>query len=171
MYGFEDIATRPEQVLDLAMDGQYALCLGNRFEPSNLALFLPSVLVRDLSPLVPTLGHQDVENITVLVNGSPQVDLPSVDLQEQLIYVPDVSQSASLLADCPRVSWPEFQTPEANYFVGDDDPSFRQQILDTSEAECESVVEPDSMTDDLGGETVTPIAWFHSRIVDDRRST
>ncbi len=35
------------------------------------------------SPLVPTLGHQDVENITVLINSSPQVDLPAVDLQEQ----------------------------------------------------------------------------------------
>ena len=51
------------------------------------------------SSLVPTLGHQDVENITVLINSSPQVDLPSVDLQEQLIHVPDVAQSASLLSD------------------------------------------------------------------------
>ena len=38
---------------------------------------------------------------------------------------------------------------EADCLVGDDDPSFGQQILDVSKAECESVVEPDGMTDDL----------------------
>ena len=51
------------------------------------------------SSLVPTLGHQDVENITVLINSLPQVDLPSIDLQEQLIHVPDVAQPASLFSD------------------------------------------------------------------------
>ena len=50
---FEVMLTDSKQVLDLAMDSQHALRLGNRrFESSNLALLLTSVLVRNLSSVV-----------------------------------------------------------------------------------------------------------------------
>ena len=52
MSGFEEIPTHSEQFLDLAMDSQHALRLGNRFESSNLALLLTSMLVRDRSSVV-----------------------------------------------------------------------------------------------------------------------
>ena len=52
MSGFEEIPTHPEQVLNLTMDSQQALGLGNRFKSANLALLLTSVLVRDLSSVV-----------------------------------------------------------------------------------------------------------------------
>ncbi len=123
------------------------------------------------SLLVPPSSDQNVQNITVLINGRPEVNLLPVDLQEQLIYVPDVAQSALLLSDRAGVSWPELETPEADCLVGDDDPSFGQQILHVSKAECEPVVEPDGMTDDFRWETVTSIVWFHCRIVADCRST
>ena len=49
--------------------------------------------------LVASLRNEEIQNITVLINGTPEVDLLPVDLQEQLIHVPDVAQSAPLLSD------------------------------------------------------------------------
>ncbi len=40
MSGFEEIPTHPEQVLNLTMDSQQALGLGNRFEAANLTFLL-----------------------------------------------------------------------------------------------------------------------------------
>ena len=70
------------------------------------------------SSLVPTFGHQNIQDITVLINRSPQVELLSLNLHEQLIDVPDVAQTALLLSDRAGVAWPELQTPEADALVG-----------------------------------------------------
>ncbi len=126
--------------------------------PRRLALFFQDFAKKTFgSSLVATSSHQDVENITVLINSSPQVDLPSVDLQEQLIHVPDVAQSALLLSDRAGVSWPHFQTPQADCLIGDNDSSLGQQILDVSKAKCEAVLEPHRMIDDFGSETMASI--------------
>ncbi len=106
------------------------------------------------SLLVSSLRHQNIENIAVLIHCSPRVELLSLNLHEQLIDVLDVTQSALLLSDRARVSWPKFLTPEADCLVGDDDPSFGQQILDVSKAECEPVGQPKGVTDDFGGESM-----------------
>ena len=52
MSGFEMIPTNSEQVLNLPVDGQQALRVGNRLESANLTFLLTSVLVRDLSSVV-----------------------------------------------------------------------------------------------------------------------
>jgi len=52
MNRFQVVATDPEQILNLTMDRQQSLGVGNRFESANLAFFLSCVLVRDLSSVV-----------------------------------------------------------------------------------------------------------------------
>ncbi len=47
MSGFEEIPTHSEQVLNLTVDCQQTLSLGNRFETTNLTFLLTSVLMRD----------------------------------------------------------------------------------------------------------------------------
>ncbi len=39
------VATDPEQILNLTMDSQQSLSLGNRFESTNLPFLLPRMLV------------------------------------------------------------------------------------------------------------------------------
>ncbi len=46
------IPTNSKQVLNLPVDGQQALRLGNRLESANLTFLLTSMLVRDLSSVV-----------------------------------------------------------------------------------------------------------------------
>jgi hypothetical protein len=50
--------------------------------------------------------------------------------------------------------------PAPDCFVGDCDPTFRQQILDVAEAQCESKIEPNRLLNDLGWEPVSDIADF-----------
>ena len=120
--------------------------------PRSLTLALQHVAKEPLSsPLVSSLRHQNVENIAVLIHSSPQVELLSLDLHEQLIDVPDVAQPALLLSDRAGVSWPELQTPETDCLVGDDDPSFGQQILNVTKAESEPMVKRDGVADDFRG--------------------
>ena len=52
MPGLEEIPSYAEQVLDLPMDCQQPLSLDNGFEPTNLALFLTGMLVRNFSSVV-----------------------------------------------------------------------------------------------------------------------
>jgi len=51
-----------------------------------------------------------------------------------------------------RVPGPELVAPEANGFVGDQDASPGQDVLDVPMAYVEAVVEPDGVLDDLGEE-------------------
>ena len=52
MNRFQVVATDPEQILNLTMDRQQSLGVGNRFESANLAFFLTGVLVGDLYSVV-----------------------------------------------------------------------------------------------------------------------
>ena len=45
----------------------------------------------------------------------------------------------------------EFLRPGPHGFVADDDPAHRQQVLDHSQAEGKTEIEPNRMLDDLGG--------------------
>jgi hypothetical protein len=69
------------------------------------------------STLVPLSGQQDVENLAVLIDCSPEVKLLSLNLCEQLVCIPDIAQSTLLFLQCSGVPRPELQTPEADGFV------------------------------------------------------
>ena len=52
----------------------------------------------------------------------------------------------------------ELLTPQPNGFIGYEDAAFRQKILDVSEAETETMVGPDRVTDDLGRKPIAGVA-------------
>jgi hypothetical protein len=115
------------------------------------------------SQLVPSLRHQNVEYITVLIDCAPQIHLLSLDLDEDLIGVPDITQSNLLLSKPAGVLRSELQTPEPNRLIRDQNATLGQQIFDVAKAERESVIKPDGMTDDLGRKPMTSVAWFQSQ--------
>ena len=57
--------------------------------PRRLALFFQHLAFS--GSFIPALGHQNVENIAILINCSPQVDPSSLNPHEQLINMPDVA--------------------------------------------------------------------------------
>ena len=58
----------------------------------------------------------------------------------------------------PDIVETKLRAPPANGLIGHDDPPLGEQIFDISEADTESVVEPDRMTDDFGWIAVTVVA-------------
>ena len=57
-----------------------------------------------------------------------------------------------------RIDSPEFDTPEADRFAADSDASLSQKVFNITVAEIEAIVEPDSVTDDVGWESVALIS-------------
>ncbi len=79
-------------------------------------------------------------------------------LPEDLVQVPDVSQPSLPTPEIPGVVGPKLPAPLSDGLVGYDDSPFRQKYLDVSEAQRESMIEPDGMTDDFGRESVSVVA-------------
>ena len=107
------------------------------------------------SSLVPAFSDQDIQHIAILIHCSPQVKLLTLNLHEEFVNMPGVTQSTPLASDRAGVFRSELETPEADGLVGDDDPPFSQQIFDISIAEREPVVEPNGTTDDFTWEPMT----------------
>ena len=78
--------------------------------------------------------------------------------------------STPLASDRAGVFRTKFQTPEADGFVGHNDVPLCEQVFNTTEAESESVVEPNGMTDDLRGKPMAFVEQFHLTIFADRHS-
>jgi hypothetical protein len=102
--------------------------------------------------------NQDVDRVSILVYRTPEIVPLSLDVHEELIQVPDVSEPSLPTPESPGVVWAELPTPLPDGLVGDDDSSFRQELLNVSEAQAESMVQPDAVTDDLRREPVSVVA-------------
>ncbi len=48
---------------------------------------------------IAVLGHQNVQNIAILINCWPEVDLPALNPHEQFINVPNIAQPTLLPSD------------------------------------------------------------------------
>ncbi len=112
--------------------------------------------------------HQDIEDIAILVNGSPRIMTFPSDGDEQLVHVPDVPEATLSPPQSAGIRWSKLPAPGSNGFVGYGDAPLREKVLDITKAQREPMVQPNGMTDDLGWEAVTSIRGFHRSIVADR---
>jgi hypothetical protein len=90
-----------------------------------------------------------------LINGPPQVMPLAVDGQEHFVEMPCIPRARPAMTQLIRIILAEFATPLADRFVGDLDAVFHQELLHVAVAQGEAVVEPDPVTDDFTGKTVT----------------
>ena len=74
----------------------------------------------------------------------------AVDSKEDFIQMPMVAEPAFSSLQLADIICAKLLTPQPDGFVRDEDASFRQKILDVSEAEAETMVGPDRITNDLG---------------------
>ncbi len=121
-----------------------ALCLQQLAKESDGGASIPSGL------------HQDVN--LVLVDRPPQVLLPALNPDEQLIQMPGVALPTPPGPQPSSVVDPERQAPLPDRLVGDRDPALREEILHVPETETEPVVQPHRVTDDLGRKPVSSVA-------------
>src|ERR1700675_130669 len=102
--------------------------------------------------------YQDVDHVAVLIHGTPEILLLAVDSNEDFVQVPNIAQAALTPLQFSGLPRTELLTPKSNRFIRDDDPAFGEKILDISEAQAETMVNPDGIADDFWRETMTVIA-------------
>ena len=108
---------------------------------------------------------EDVDHVAVLIHGPPQILPLSVDRDENFVQEPCISESTLASFQTLYIVETALRAPPSDCFLGHHDSAFGEQILDISETDAESVVQPDCMTDDFGRKTVTVIAGscgFHA---------
>ena len=75
--------------------------------------------------------------------------LLAVDFDEDFIDIDGVTVASVLSFQSTGINSSELDALEADGFPRDDDSSFSEQILDISVTQIESIVEPDSVGDDI----------------------
>src|SRR5438552_7159316 len=108
--------------------------------------------------LIPARLNQDVDHVAVLIHGTPEILLLAVDANEDFVQVPNIAEAALTPFQFSGIVGTELLTPESNRFIRDDDSAFGEKILDISEAQAETMVNPDGIADNFWRETMTVIA-------------
>jgi hypothetical protein len=90
--------------------------------------------------------------------------LLAIDFYEDFIDEKGITVASMLSLQSSSVYGSEFDAPEPDRFATDDNSSFSQQIFDVSMAEIKSIVEPDGITDDIWGESMT-LVYIHPPIL------
>jgi hypothetical protein len=83
---------------------------------------------------------QDVEDITILVNGAPQVVSLAPDGREDLVKEPGVAESNLPPPKILSVVQAELPAPESDRLIRDGDPSLCQKVFHIAEAQAEAMV-------------------------------
>ena len=78
------------------------------------------------SPGVAPALNDFIENLAVLIDGTPKPVLSAGDGNHNLIEVPDVLARRSPATELLCVSRPEFPSPSPDRFIRDDDPALQQ---------------------------------------------
>jgi hypothetical protein len=91
---------------------------------------------------------ENIDHVTILVDGPPQILSLTLDHHEQFVQVPSVAQASLPSPERPGVFDTKLPTPLSDGLVADGDTPLRQKIFHISEAQAKSVVEPNSMADD-----------------------
>src|SRR5258708_24438079 len=135
----------------------------NPFEKRGAKKRLAACLLRRLC-------DPHVQDIAVLVHGSPQVMSLATDREEDLVQMPLVATTRSTTAQFIGVRLPKLQTPLPHRFIAHDDPALCQKLFNITKTERETEIQPHGMADDLRRETKTFVigrnaVCFHTAIL------
>ena len=106
---------------------------------------------------VPSRLQQNIDDITVLIHGTPKILLLAVNSDEQFIQIPAIAEATLSPFQLPNVVWTELLTPASNRFIGNGDASLSQKILDITEAHAEAMIDPHGVADDFRWESVSMV--------------
>ena len=68
--------------------------------------------------LISTRLNQDVDHVTVLIHGPPEILLLAVDPHEDFVQVPDITEAALAAFQLSSIVRTELLTPMSNGFIG-----------------------------------------------------
>ena len=82
---------------------------------------------------VPPRLHQDVDDVAVLIDGTPEVLQWAVDSDEHFVQIPRIAEPALASLESPGIRGAEFDRPLSDRLVHHDHSAFGEQILDIPE--------------------------------------
>ena len=101
---------------------------------------------------------EDVDDVTVLVDRTPELLPPPLDRDEDLVQMPRIAQATLSALQSTSVLRPELDAPQTDGFIGNGDAPLGEHLFYVSEAHAESMVEPDRVADDLDWKSVSAVA-------------
>jgi len=107
--------------------------------------------------LIASWLQENIYHVSVLADGAPEILPLTLDCHEEFVQVPDVAQATLPAPEYTGVFGTELSAPLSNGLVGDYDPALCQQILNISEAQAKSMIEPNSMADDIRRKSMSVI--------------
>ena len=97
------------------------------------------------SPAVATRLDENIEDVAILIDGTPEIAQLSLDGDEDLVQVPDVAQPALSTREPASVCLTEREAPQPDRFVGHRDAALGQEIFNIAKAHTEAVIQPDGV--------------------------
>ncbi len=101
--------------------------------PTALALQQLAEELLGSAPVAPRL-NENVDEIAILVDGTPPVLSLATDGDKNLVEVPGIAKPSAPALELRSVARTELRAPLADRFVGDPDSALGQQIFDITEA-------------------------------------
>jgi hypothetical protein len=102
--------------------------------------------------------YQHVEHLALVIDGTPEIHLPTGNPDHHLVQMPPVTRPRATPAQPSGDRRAEFQHPTPHRFIGEVEPALGEQLLDVSVAQGEAEIEPDRVLDDLAGKAMAVIA-------------
>jgi len=101
--------------------------------------------------------QENIYYVSILVDGAPEILPLAPDCYKEFIQMPDVAQMSLPAPEFAGVFDTELSAPLSNSLVRNYDPALRQQILNISEAQTESMIKPNGMADDIWRKSMSVI--------------
>jgi hypothetical protein len=99
----------------------------------------------------------NIDDITILIHGTPKILLPAVDSDEEFVQMPGITEASLFLLKTSGIVRSEFPAPP-DRFIRNNDSAFGQKIFDITEAQTEAMIDPYGVTDDFRREAVSVVA-------------
>ena len=103
------------------------------------------------------LLHEDLDQSTVLIYGSPQITTLALNRYDDFVEEPAIASRAQAFFNRPGVVGPKRAAPLAEGLVGNCDPTFGQEVFNIAEAQRKPMVEPHRSGNDIGWESVSTV--------------
>src|SRR3954451_22769190 len=109
------------------------------------------------SKTIPLGLHENIDDGALLIDGTPEVILHSVDLQKHFVEEPFVAQLGPSALQFGRIRRPERIAPAADRLVAQLDSSIRHHHFHFTQAYGKVEVQPYAVRDDLFRKSITTI--------------
>ena len=117
--------------------------------PGYLSLMFQSPTEEALSRSAnSTLGDQNIDHVSILIDGPPMIEALALDGDEEFIDVPDVAEPSLFSAQSSSIGRTELLTPISDSLVRNNDSPLSEQVFCVAKAQGEPMAQQNGVADD-----------------------